>query len=440
MGRGRFAVPLLLLALALLAPALCRAGDIQGRLGVGAGGGFMKLIGGDQDYSNVDQHGYLRVVRGLSRNVALELTLKYGWIRPGVDDLTEEAGLTFDAEAPFYTVIWQPEAGLLYRFAPDNRFCPFLGFAVGGTAWRTRNLAGFADIGLDPSDGPVLTGLDDDGERQPLSQTDFTAAVSAGADWFLSESLALNTGARYHMMPVNELDNVGLSAFAEPGPVDANTGMLEFFAGLTVFFGRPGAAAPPVAPPVAPEQPPVALDSDGDGIPDPQDRCPGEPETPNGIQDEDGCPELDGDGDGVLDFADACPGTPAGVAVGPDGCPLAEEIRASLVLEGVTFVTASAELTPQAHEVLTGVAASLKAYPEVRVEVQGHTDAIGSAVANRALSQARAESVRAFLIESGIAADRIAAVGYGEDYPVAPNDTEEGRARNRRVELVRTDL
>ena len=85
------------------------------------------------------------------------------------------------------------------------------------------------------------------------------------------------------------------------------------------------------------------------------------------------------------------------------------------------------------------MAASLKAWPEVRVEVGGHTDSSGPAELNRNLSQQRAESVRQYLIDAGVAPGRITAVGYGEDRPIADNSTAEGRAANRRVELKRID-
>jgi outer membrane protein OmpA-like peptidoglycan-associated protein len=111
----------------------------------------------------------------------------------------------------------------------------------------------------------------------------------------------------------------------------------------------------------------------------------------------------------------------------------------SLILEGVTFITDSAELTGESIEALDRTAASLRAWPEVRVEVGGHTDSVADDAYNRELSQRRAETVRAYLIHSGISARRLEARGYGEARPIAPNDTEAGRARNRRVELTRID-
>ncbi|WP_434985566.1 OmpA family protein [Vreelandella zhaodongensis] len=168
------------------------------------------------------------------------------------------------------------------------------------------------------------------------------------------------------------------------------------------------------------------LDSDGDGVPDYRDQCPG---TPAGVTvDAVGCP-LDSDGDGVPDYRDQCPNTPAGVAVNALGCP------ASVVLQDVNFEFDSAQLTAQARSVLDEVAQRLVNSPDVRVSIEGHTDSRGSAQYNKNLSQRRAESVAAYLAQRGVSTNRMRAVGYGEERPVASNATDAGRAQNRRVEL-----
>jgi len=168
------------------------------------------------------------------------------------------------------------------------------------------------------------------------------------------------------------------------------------------------------------------LDSDGDGVVDGKDRCPG---TPRGAAvDRHGC-ELDSDGDGVVDSKDQCPGTPAGVAVDHKGCP------EPVVLKGVNFENDSAVLTAGAETVLDGVASSLKKRPDVKVTIAGHTDGKGSAAYNKSLSQRRADSVRRYLASKGVKASNLSAKGFGEEEPVATNDTAAGRAENRRVEL-----
>lgn len=177
------------------------------------------------------------------------------------------------------------------------------------------------------------------------------------------------------------------------------------------------------------------LDSDGDGVFDEDDACAN---TPAGMTvDGRGC-RMDSDGDGVFDEDDRCSATPLGQEVGEDGCAFAVAAGvASLVLEGVTFETSSADLTPEAFEALDRVVVGLTERPDVRVRVVGHTDASGSRAGNITLSQARAESVVAYLVSQGIPADRLEAEGRGPDEPVADNATREGRSRNRRVELER---
>ncbi|MBN1240610.1 MAG: OmpA family protein [Gammaproteobacteria bacterium] len=141
---------------------------------------------------------------------------------------------------------------------------------------------------------------------------------------------------------------------------------------------------------------------------------------------------VDSDDDGVPDQIDRCPGTLEGLATDNRGC--ASEAQ-TLRLDGVNFELNSAQLTPGASETLRRVAESLRGEPNLRAEIAGHTDSSGADDYNMRLSQQRAESVREFLISQGVEADRLRARGYGETQPVAGNDTESGRAMNRRVEF-----
>lgn len=138
----------------------------------------------------------------------------------------------------------------------------------------------------------------------------------------------------------------------------------------------------------------------------------------------------DSDNDGVADDADKCADSPADKPVDADGCTIV-----SVVLEDVRFENNSAELTSGSGEQLDKAVAAMKKYPDIRVEVQAHSDGSGAASYNQALSEKRAGSVRDYMVSKGIAADRLTAKGYGEDQPIASNDTPEGRAKNRRVEL-----
>ncbi len=180
-------------------------------------------------------------------------------------------------------------------------------------------------------------------------------------------------------------------------------------------------------------------DADGDGVMDDKDQCAN---TPAGDKvDEKGCSlPKDADGDGVMDDKDRCPHTPAGVKVDEEGCQvLFEAKKKTLILEGVNFETGKSELTPESKTILDGVAESLVANDEINVQVSGHTDNTGSAALNNRLSKARAESVRAYLEEKGVAAARLKAAGFGPTKPIASNKTAAGRAQNRRVELTRTN-
>lgn len=182
------------------------------------------------------------------------------------------------------------------------------------------------------------------------------------------------------------------------------------------------------------------FDNDKDGIYDAQDQCPNDPEDRDGFQDLDGCPDTDNDKDGITDALDKCPNQPETLNSykDEDGCPDEKpvEIKQTMTLTGVNFKTASAELLEESYFMLEKVYNSLEAFSNVRVEIGGHTDNQGGDSYNMALSNDRAKAVMNYLVERGISADRITARGYGKTRPVASNDTPEGRAKNRRVEVV----
>lgn len=178
-------------------------------------------------------------------------------------------------------------------------------------------------------------------------------------------------------------------------------------------------------------------DSDKDGVMDSADNCSG---TASGVAvDSLGCAIViapivapkDTDNDGVVDLEDQCPGSKPGVNVDATGC----ELKKSYVLEGVVFVSGSDEITESSKSTLDRVADTMIKNDDVNVEVAGYTDDRGESDFNQALSQKRAESVKAYLVSSGVAANRMTAKGYGEDAPLADNSTAAGRDKNRRVEL-----
>ncbi|MCW8828276.1 MAG: OmpA family protein [Gammaproteobacteria bacterium] len=171
----------------------------------------------------------------------------------------------------------------------------------------------------------------------------------------------------------------------------------------------------------------VVSDKDGDGVPDSRDRCPATPA--NVTVNASGCP-LDSDRDGVADYLDQCPGTSMGTTVDAKGC--AEKI----VVRNLNFALNSAELSAEARALLDNVAREIKGNPNVtQVTVTGHTDSLGDAAYNRALSERRARAVADYLGAQGLSDRNIKSVGMGEEKPIADNATATGRAQNRRVEI-----
>ena len=210
-------------------------------------------------------------------------------------------------------------------------------------------------------------------------------------------------------------------------------------------------------------------DNDGDGVVDSKDQCP---DTPKGRKvDANGC-EFDRDGDGIVDDDDGCPDVAAHT---PNGCPAPAvieqvpppapqtpvapvsqaqptqpsnnalygsgtstdpvQVPRRLVLEGVNFDFDKASLRQEDRDVIDKNAAELKEWGDIKVEVSGHTDNVGSDRYNMGLSLRRAETVRSYLISKGISSDRLIAKGYGESQPLVTNDTDDSRFQNRRVEL-----
>jgi outer membrane protein OmpA-like peptidoglycan-associated protein len=177
------------------------------------------------------------------------------------------------------------------------------------------------------------------------------------------------------------------------------------------------------------------VDRDGDGRTDAMDKCPDEP-----AQTADGCIDLDPDRDGIPDPTDKCP-KQAETANGfqdQDGCP--DEVPAAIkkfsgVIRGIQFATNSADITPGSKPLLNEAAKVLTEFPDLKLEISGHTDTQGQREHNLDLSKRRADSVKAYMVEQGVPADRLATRGAGPDEPIADNKTNAGRAQNRRIEF-----
>jgi OOP family OmpA-OmpF porin len=318
----------------------------------------------------------------------------------------ELGGFYYDLDGPNETTIWGVGADVLGVWYRERRITPFLlagyGYTKNDQEIRDDTQNGYANAGLG-----LLIDLTRTGSvalrAEMRYRLDFQSPTQN--DWIGNVGLQIPFGGKEEPQvamvdPDSDGDGVPDSRDKCPGTP----------AGVSVD----GSGCP--------------LDSDGDGVPDYLDKCPG---TPSGTPvDEKGCP-LDSDGDGVLDANDQCPGTPPGTRVDSRGC----EIQAVTALEGVEFGSDSSELTTPSKISLDATAAELARHPDMRVEIAGHTSSTGPAEYNQMLSERRAQSVADYLISKGLDADRFTVKGYGESEPIADNTTREGRARNRRVEM-----
>jgi OOP family OmpA-OmpF porin len=272
--------------------------------------------------------------------------------------------------------VWGASADLLRVFNRAGRFSPYIG--VG---------AGMLNNDVRPGSGG----------------NDAMYQASLGAFWTLWEGTNGNTFA---LRP----------DFKARWDDAHSAGRLTDYIGQLGFqftFGGTKPAAPPPPPP--PPPPPTV--------------APAPPPPP--VATEPG----DADHDGVTDDRDRCPGTPPGVAVDANGCPQ----KGSITLEGVTFEYNSANLQAGSLNILDDVADGLKKHPRLKVELQGHTDSKGPDAYNLTLSQKRADAVRAYLLKDGVPSTQITAKGYGEGQPIADNNTDAGRAKNRRVVMFVID-
>jgi outer membrane protein OmpA-like peptidoglycan-associated protein len=206
------------------------------------------------------------------------------------------------------------------------------------------------------------------------------------------------------------------------------------------------------------------VDADGDGVPDGLDDCPDTPRSARGFVDVHGCP-VDNDFDGVPDYRDSCPSTPVGAVVDSLGCPTDSDgdgvpdglddcpntlkgipvdkygctdvsLFARPMTLNIDYDPGGFEVDPKNKARLEQLARILNLVPDYKLEIDAYTDDIGDAAANQRLSEKRALRVREYLIIYGVAADRIKAVGKGETNFVAPNDKADGRAQNRRLEIL----
>jgi outer membrane protein OmpA-like peptidoglycan-associated protein len=181
--------------------------------------------------------------------------------------------------------------------------------------------------------------------------------------------------------------------------------------------------------------PVIDTDPDKDNVQLPCDLCPNE----KGVA-PDGCPVRDGDGDGIFDDKDKCPKEPEtrNGFEDADGCPdkLPDVVKKfSGVVQGIYFDQGKATIRPASTRTLTNAVKVMQDYPSVGIEIVGHTSSEGELSFNQQLSQDRADAVKAWLVEQGVDSTRISTRGAGPSEPIADNKTAAGREKNRRIEF-----
>jgi len=185
------------------------------------------------------------------------------------------------------------------------------------------------------------------------------------------------------------------------------------------------------------------LDNDVDSLADASDKCPVDAEDPDGYEDSDGCPDLDNDKDTVPDVKDQCPNEIGSTTEEPLGCPQRTLVVVTdcevKITQQIHFEFNKDRIRPESFAVLDAVVEVLNKNPDIKIEIQGHTDNKGAAYYNKDLSNRRAGSVRMYLAAHGVSAHRLTSVGYGMERPIVDNNTERNRALNRRVQFVRME-
>lgn len=313
------------------------------------------------------------------------------------------------------------------KYAPGNsdfdeyRIDGFYYFGNQQEAWNPYLSVGAGHAEFGGTAPPFTAGTDHDETR---------VNVGAGVRYNISDTISLRGDLReFHGIDESTFDTVaslGISfAFnrtvGTPAPQDSDSdGVMD-----------PSDQCPDTAMGVSVDSRGCETDADNDGVVDSRDQCPN---TPAGAMvNNRGC-EVDSDNDGVVNSIDQCPDTAAGAKVDSTGCEGVTETVETIELS-VNFPNNSSVIGDRFDNEIRRVADFMKQYPETTVEIGGHSDSRGAAEYNQFLSQRRAEAVANRLTGPlGIAKDRVTAVGYGETQPIASNDTEAGRADNRRVE------
>lgn len=382
--------------------------------GCGGGGGGTVPTGFETEYDL----GYgAALILGYQTGGALRPEFELGYLRNDLEDASTDGAAASDVSGRTDAV---KAMGNLWYDIDLGAFRPYLGAGLGGVQVR------MAEIEIDGAD------FADDEDIV------FAWQAGAGIGYIWDERTTVSLDYRYLRPDDPSFDFAGGN-----GTFDSEYLGQSLMLGLRYVFATPKQLqdtdgdgvlnkddqCPGTPPGVAVGADGCPLDSDGDGVPNYRDKCPNTP--PGAPVDENGCP-LDSDGDTVPDYSDQCPATPAGARVLPNGCT-------KMTLSGdkqVNFAFDSAALTPSAEALLDPVAKALTDDPDLKIGIEGHTDNVGSDAYNLRLSRERANSVAQYLLANGVRDSQIHTQGFGEQKPIASNDTEHGRLVNRRVEII----
>ena len=378
-------------------------------------GDFLKDWGGPRDLNVLPAVTKLSVARYIGAGFSAEVDGSMNRIKKGFNGVSQDES--------FWNANLQAKYALRRLFTTESGwFDPYLKLGGGYTSYKSE---------YSKEDGAVKL------------------LAGGGINFWFTDHLGLNVQTGYN------------HGFQKDG-----TDYFQHSAGIVIKFGAKDTdkdgipdkddACPEVA---GPKEFNGCPDTDGDGIPDKDDACPdvaglkefnGCPDTDNdGIADKDdkcpdvagpaengGCPWPDTDGDGVLDKDDLCPNE-----AGPEsnkGCPEPnddDQKRLNQYAKTILFDTGKASIKFESAEILNQIINVLKKFPNSRFRIEGHTDSTGKKQKNIELSQNRADSVKIYLIQGGIASDRLESIGYGPEKPIASNKTKKGRELNRRVEI-----
>ena len=405
-------------------------------------GDFLKDWGGTKDLNILPAVTKLSVARYIGAGFSAEIEGSLNKIKEGFDGYSEDKS--------FWSANLQAKYALRRLFTTESGwFDPYIKVGGGYTAYESR---------FDDKEGG------------------FKALAGGGINFWFTDHLGVNLQTGYHHgFQKNGTDyfqhSAGIvikfgSKDTDKDGIPDNKDACPEVAGLKEFNGCPDTDGDgiPDKDDACPQVKGLkefngCPDTDGDGIPDKDDACPevagpkefnGCPDTDgDGIPDKDdkcpdvagpaengGCPWPDTDGDGVLDKDDQCPNE-AGPASN-NGCPEPnddDQKRLNQYAKTILFDTGKATIKFESAEILNQIINVLKKFPNSRFRIEGHTDSTGKKAKNIELSQNRADAVKIYLIQGGIASERLESKGYGPEKPIASNKNKKGRALNRRVEI-----